>query len=126
MNEYIRLLLEIIFSGVVAALVTYFLQRHYKKYDLKYKVISDFFEYRYDLMGDEFSRTINIIYLVFLKDSNVIEAVDDFSNAWHNGESTSSSNNKLYRIYFYMCKNIHLKPVEEKRFCDRVFNIKKS
>lgn len=124
MNEYIKLALEIIFSGVVAALVTYLLQRHYKKYDIKYKVISDFFEYRYDLKGDEFSRTLNIIYLVFSKDNNVIKAVDDFNNALHNGESTSSSNNKLYQIYFYMCKNIHSKPVEEKRFCDRVFNIK--
>ena len=124
MNEYIKLALEIVFSGVVAALVTYLLQRHYKKYDIKYKVISDFFEYRYYLKGDEFSRTINKIYLVFSKDNNVIKAVDDFNNALHNGESSSSCNTKLYQIYFYMCKSIHLKPVEEKRFCDRVFNIK--
>lgn len=124
MEDYIKLALEIAFSGVVAAGVTFFLQRHYKKYDIKYKVISDFFEYRYDLIGDEFSRTINIIYLVFSSDNNVIKAVDDFCNSRHNEEGTFSSNNKLYQIYFYMCKNIHLKPVEEKRFCDKVFNIK--
>ncbi len=124
MNEYLKLSLEIVFSGVVAALVTYLLQRHYKKYDIKYKVISDFFEYRYNLESDEFSCTLNKIYLVFFKNKDVVNAVDDFCNSRKLKESDATSNSKLYKIYFYMCKSIKLEPVDEKRFCGNVFNIK--
>ncbi len=124
MEEYVKLSLEIAFSGLIAALFTCLLQRKFKKYDIKYNVISDFFEYRYDLRGDRFSQALNKVYLVFSKDEKVIKAVDEFCNARNNKENNFTSNNKLYQIYFYMCKNINLKPVDEKRFCDKVFNIK--
>ncbi len=124
MNEYIIICLEMLFSGLIAAIVTFFLQRHYMKYDLKYNIISDFFKYRYDITGDEFSRAINNIYLIFSDDENVVKSVDDFNNAINNKEPNDTCNNKLYNIYYNMCKNIKIKPVDEKKFSDKVFNIK--
>ena len=124
MNEYIKVALEVSLSGLVAAIITFVLQRHYKKRDIKYQTISDFFEHRYHLKSDEFSSALNKGYLVFCKNKNVIKSIDDFFYALKNNESTDSCNNKLYQIYYYMCKSICLKPVDEKKFVDNVFNVK--
>jgi hypothetical protein len=35
MNEYIKVALEVSLSGLVAAIITFVLQRHYKKRDIK-------------------------------------------------------------------------------------------
>ena len=124
MNEdFLKITIEILLSGVVAALVTFLLQRHYLKYDLKYKIISDIFKYRYNVKSKEFTTSLNQIFLTFYDDMNVIKAVDEFNNALNNKENTKVCNNKLYNIYFYMCKNIKLKAVDEKKFCDKVFNV---
>ncbi len=72
MNEYIKVALEVSLSGLVAAIITFVLQRHYKKRDIKYQTISDFFEHRYHLKSDEFSSALNKDYI---KNTNYLVSV---------------------------------------------------
>lgn len=111
-------------SGIIGATLTVFFQRRFMLYDLKRDVLIQFVENRYDLEGELFTKAINKIHAVYVKEKEVIEAVDEFHRLiLSRTSSTDTKNNKLYQIYVMMCNSIKIKPMEETKFL-MPFNIK--
>ena len=114
----------IIFSGIAGVILTIIVQRKLIKYDLKYAVLINFVENRYDIRGENFTKAINRIYLDYAKDIDVINAVQEFHRAISNKSVSSDlANSKLYEIYSKMCKNLKIEPMGETLFL-MPFNIK--
>lgn len=115
---------SVLFSGILGVLITIFLQRRFKWYDAKYEVLLSFVENRYDIKGVEFTKAINKIYLVYFKDKNVINAVQDFQRIILDRQnSNGEAKQKLYNIYSLMCKSVRIEPMSDTLFL-MPFNIK--
>lgn len=114
----------IVFSGIFGVILTIIVQRKLRLYDLRYDVLIDFVENRYDLKGIEFTKAINKIYLIYGKKKRVIIVLRDFHKAIIDrstiGEET---NKKLRNVYIEMCKAVHIDPMDEELFY-KPFNIK--
>lgn len=113
----------LISSGIAGVIITLITQHfRYKRQD-KYELLTSFVENRFDLRGEEFSRAINKIYIVFREDLEVVYAVVEFNNALIRKESGDIANRKLYTLYKLMCQNLKINPIGEFLFFN-VFNNK--
>ena len=107
----------IIFSGIAGVILTIIVQRKLTKYDLKYTVLINFVENRYDIRGENFTKAINRIYLDYAKDIEVINAVQEFHRVISNKPvSMDLANAKLYEIYSKMCENLRIAPMSDTLF----------
>lgn len=113
---FVQIIISLI-SGILGVILTIFFQRRFMLYDLKREVLFQFVESRYDLLGENFTKALNKVNAVYVKDKSVIEAVDEFhSLILSQTGSQDKTNQKLYQIYLTMCKSIKIKPMGETNF----------
>lgn len=115
---------SILFSGIMGVILTIFVQRKFSQYDIKYKLLIDFVENRFDLRGTDFTKAINKIYIVFHKNDKVVSALNDFHRVIVEKSTFGvETNRKLRNIYVAMCDDLKIDPMKEEMFYN-VFNIK--
>ncbi len=92
-------------SGVIGVLVsTFFYIRHEKRKD-KLETLRRFMGNRYNLTGDEFSRALNEIFVVFKGSTSVMNALFSYHQAV---TSRQRSEDELIRLFKAMCDDVNL------------------
>ena len=92
-------------SGVVGIVISTIYYRRYEKRRTKIDTFKRFFSNRYDLKGDEFSRAINEIFVVFHDSEEVLSAL----RAHHQKVvDKQNSEGELIRLHKAMCKNVNI------------------
>ncbi|UQQ35583.1 DUF6680 family protein [Paenibacillus polymyxa] len=100
--------------GVVITLVTTALRQ--SKRD-RYEVFLEFMQYRYDLRGAEFTRTLNKVYVLFRNDEEVTNALTKLMDGiTYENPGGNEMNRRLVKVYSAMCKNLSIKQLEDHIF----------
>ena len=94
-----------VISGIASVVIsTIFYVRHENRKD-KLETLRRFMGNRYDLIGDEFSRAINEVFVVFKKSPKVMEALSAYHQKVTEGQS---SENELIKLFKAMCDDVGL------------------
>ena len=64
---------------------------------------------RYDILGEQFTESLNEIFVVFNDSPIVMKELNDFHNIVTNRQGTDSANDGLVRLYKAMCKETKIK-----------------
>ena len=62
---------------------------------------------RYDIRGEEFTRALNEVFIIFHDSKPVIDALAEFHNVITT-KQTSLSNDKLVKLFKEICKNVNI------------------
>lgn len=92
-------------SGIVAVIISAAYYRYHEKQRTKIDTFKRFFSNRYDLKGDEFSRAINEIFVVFHESEEVISTL----RAYHQRVTDKqASEDELLKLHKAMCKDVNI------------------
>ncbi len=92
-------------SGIVGVIISAAYYRHHEKRRTKIDTFKRFFSNRYDLKGDEFSRAINEIFVVFHESEEVISTL----RAYHQRVTDrQASEDELLKLHKAMCKDVNI------------------
>jgi hypothetical protein len=96
-------------SGIVGVIIsTFFYIRHERRKD-KIETLKRFMGNRYDLVGDEFSRAINEVFVVFKGSPKVMKAL----SAYHEKVTANNgSEDELIKLFKAMCNDVGLSYIE--------------
>lgn len=98
-------LLSGLLSCIVGVIISAAYYRHHEKQRTKIDTFKRFFSNRYDLKGDEFSRAINEIFIVFHESEEVISAL----RAYHQRVTDKqNSEDELLKLHKAMCKEVNI------------------
>ena len=94
-----------VISGIAGVVIsTVFYVRHERRKD-KIETLRRFMGNRYDIVGDEFSRALNEIFVVFKRSPKVIQAL----SAYHQKVTgRQSSEDELIKLFKAMCDDVGL------------------
>ncbi|MFF2480900.1 DUF6680 family protein [Paenibacillus sp. NPDC058071] len=107
----------VFFSGLVGVIVTLVTTSIRQGKRDRYETYLQFMQYRNNASGEEFLGTLNKMYVVFRNDKEVIEALTKLlDGATYEKPGTDEMNRRLIKIYFAMCKSLHIKQLEEHVF----------
>jgi len=92
-------------SGVFGVIIsTAFYVLHERRKD-KIETLRKFFGNRYDLLGDEFSRALNEVFVVFEKSPKVIAALSEYHKKVI---IRQNSEDELIKLFKAMCNDVKL------------------
>lgn len=93
-------------SGLIGVAISTFYYRRFEKKKIKLEAFRRFVANRYDLKGDEFTRSLNEIYVVFNENKDVMNALSKFhqSIVQKNGDR----NEKLVTLFKSMCNALEI------------------
>ena len=93
-------------SGIIGVIISTIYYRRYEKRKMKVDTLKRFVGNRYDLKGDEFSRALNEIFVVFHDSQGVMNAL----SAYHEKVTTGQdSEDRLIRLFKAMCKDLGIR-----------------
>ena len=93
-------------SGVVGVVISTVYYRRYEKRKRKVDTLTRLFRNRYDLKGDEFSRALNEVFLVFQGSRDVMDALSKFHERVVAREDCEDD---LIRLFRAMCNDVGVK-----------------
>ena len=96
-------------SGMLGALLTVIVYGHREKRRLKVDTLKRFAANRYDLKGDEFSRALNEIFVVFNDVPDVMRVLKELHEKIVTGQGGQPADDALIRLYKAMCKDTKIK-----------------
>ena len=67
-------------SGLLATLITLWVQRKTRKYNSKFKIFETLMSYRYNIVAEDNVKALNSIDVIFYKDEKVRKAFENFLN----------------------------------------------
>ncbi|MBA3062394.1 MAG: hypothetical protein FP833_05495 [Atribacteria sp.] len=103
-NIFVTIIASVI-SGIASVIIsTIFYIRHEKRKD-KLETLRRFMGNRYDLVGDEFSRAINEVFVVFKKSPKVMKALSEYHQKV---TERQSSEDELIKLFKAMCDDVSL------------------
>jgi len=92
-------------SGIIAVIISIAYYRRHEKRQTKIDTFKRFFSNRYDLKGDEFSRAINEIFVIFHDCEEVVSALQAFHQKVTNKQN---SEDELLKLHKAMCKGVNI------------------
>lgn len=121
-NNTLITLLSSLLSGVIALTISLFYYRRYEKRKAKWDTVKKFARYRYDLKSDEFTRTLNEIFIIFNESEKVINSLINF----HDKVVKNEVNNDEFIILFKaLCEEVNINLNKfDKSFFLKPFNTK--
>lgn len=113
-----------VISGVAGVVISTMYYRRYEKHKVKMETAKRFIGNRYDLRGEEFTRALNEVFIIFHDAKPVIDALAEFHNVI-TAKQASLSNDKLVKLFKEVCKdvNINYASINDSFFL-RPFNVK--
>jgi len=96
-----------IISGVAGVVISTVYYRRYEKLKVKTETAKRLIANRYDLTGEEFTRALNEVFIIFHDSKPVINALAEFHNVITTRQ-TSLSNDKLVKLFKEICKNVNI------------------
>ncbi len=111
-------------SGILGIIISIVYHRKAEKVRAKIETLKSFCGYRYDLKGDDFTKTLNEIFIVFQDSKDVLEKLNQFHEVIISRQ-TELANDKLMSLFKAMCRNLKIDPdkYSESLFL-KAFNIK--
>ena len=106
--KYTAILVTIIsslISGIVGVIISAAYYRHHEKQRTKIETFKRFFSNRYDLKGDEFTRAINEIFVVFHGSEEVRSTLREYHQLVTERRSSEDALLKLNKV---MCKDVKI------------------
>jgi len=124
-NVWVMLVLSLV-SGLIGAISTmvFYIRREDRKY--KIDTIKRFVANRHDLQGDEFTRALNEIFVVFNKSDAVLSELQNFHDVICSQQKTNKTNDVLMSLFKTMCDDVKLNYPLNDSFFPTPFNTKKN
>ena len=125
--DWLPVIIAAIISCVLGVVISLIYYRKHEKYLRKLTTLKEFARYRYDVKGENFTRTINEIFIVFSDSSKVKQALRKFhEDTLSPTRSTILSNQYLVELFKSMCEALHIKTSDfTDNFFLTPFNVKK-
>ncbi|MBN1567953.1 MAG: hypothetical protein JXA73_08895 [Acidobacteria bacterium] len=105
-------------SGLIGALITQFAVNHREERRFRIDTVKRFAANRYDLTGNEFSRALNEIFIVFNDYPVVMKSLSEFHEAIVSKQGAAAASNKLIILFKEMC---HITDIKYEQFNDSFF-----
>jgi len=122
-TEILTIIISSLLSGIIGVAVSIFYHRKYENRKIKIDTLKNLAAYRYNLRGEEFTKTLNEIFIVFQDSGEVLDALKKFYEILVTGQSPLA-NNQLIKLFRAMCKNLKIKTKYEDSIFLQVFNLK--
>lgn len=117
-------LISSLLSGILGVVISIIYHRRTEKIRAKIETLKNFCGYRYNLRGDNFTKTLNEIFIVFQDSNNVLEKLNQFHEVIVS-KQTDLANDKLVSLFKAMCKNLKIDPNKySESFFIKAFNVK--
>jgi hypothetical protein len=106
MGNVMVTIISSLLSGLFAVIVSTIYYRRYEKRKMKVDTLKRFAGNRYDLKGDEFSKALNEIFIVFQDSPEVMKALSDY----HERVTARQKDlDHLIKLFKAMCKVLNIK-----------------
>lgn len=111
-------------SGIVSVIISNIYHRKNEKLRAKIETLKNFVGYRYYLKGNNFTKTLNEIFIVFQDSKDVLEKLTQFHEIIVS-QQIALANDKLIALFKSMCKDLDIDPNKySESFFLNVFNVK--
>ena len=91
-------------SGLVGALITMVAVAHRELRRFRVDTLKRFFSNRFDLRGEEFTRALNEVFVVFNDVPEVMQTLAEFHKAITSRTPNSTPNDALIKLFKAMCR----------------------
>ncbi len=124
-NAWISItIISSLISGILAAIISIFYYRRAEKIKAKIETLKNFCGYRYDLRGDNFTKTLNEIFIVFQDSKDVLEKLNQFHEVIISHQA-ELANGRLVLLFKAMCNDLKINPNKySESFFLKAFNVK--
>ena len=114
-------------SGLLSVIISDVRYRMHEKYLRKLKTLKDFAANRYDVLGEDFTRALNEIFIVFSDSKKVKQALKKYhEHIVSPARSSALDEQYLIELFKSMCKDIKIKTSDfTDSFFLTAFNVKK-
>jgi len=99
------ILIASLLSGILGVIISNIYHKRYEERKIKIESFKRLFSNRYDLKGDEFTRAINEIFIIFNNSYNVISALRSFHEKIVN---KNNSEDEFLKLLKEICKDTNL------------------
>lgn len=112
-------------SGIIGVIVSTIYYRKHERYQMKLKTLKDFASYRWNLMGPNFTKALNEIFIVFQDSEQVTSALTQFHKTI-TSKNTELANDDLIKLFKSMCKDLKIDTNKfSESFFLKPFNVRK-
>lgn len=101
------LILSSLISGVVGVIISIVYYRKNEKRRAKLETLKNFVGYRYHLKGNDFTKTLNEIFVVFQDSRGVLEKLNQFHEIIISRQS-GLADDRLISLFKEMCKDLKI------------------
>jgi len=111
-------------SGILGVVISVVYHKKAERTRAKIETLKSFCGYRYNLKGDDFSKTLNEIFIVFQDSKDVLEELNQFHGVIISRQ-TDLANDKLISLFKAMCRDLKINPNKyNESFFLKAFNVK--
>ncbi len=111
-------------SGIVGVVISIIYHKKSDKRQTKINTLRNFVGYRYDLKGEQFTKTLNEIFIIFQDSKNVLDKLNEFHEIIVSHQK-ELANDKLIALFEAMCKDLKIDPSKySESFFIKAFNVK--
>lgn len=111
-------------SGILGVVISIVYHRKAERTRAKIEILKSFCGYRYNLKGDDFSKTLNEIFIVFQDSKDVLEKLNQFHEVIVSRQA-DLANDKLISLFRAMCRDLKINPNKyNESFFLKAFNVK--
>ncbi len=104
-NSIIVVIVASLLSGIIGIIISNIYHKRYEERKIKIDTFRRIFSNRYDLKGDDFTRAINEVFVIFNNSENVKSALRSFHQKVINKHNSEDEFLKLLKT---MCKDTNL------------------
>lgn len=99
-------------SGLLATLITLWVQRKTRKYNSKFKIFETLMSHRYNFAAEDNVKALNSIDVIFYEDEKVLKAFEDFLNETVKAPETNPNHiDKYLKLLEEMADKLNLKNI---------------
>jgi len=111
-------------SGILGVIISIIYHRKTERVRAKIETLKGFCGYRYNLKGDDFTKILNEIFIVFQDSKDVLEKLNQFHEIIVS-QQTELANDKLISLFKAMCRDLKINPDKySESFFLKAFNVK--
>lgn len=102
-------ILSSLISGIAGVAISIIYHKKAEKRQEKINTLKQFVGYRYNLKGEQFTKALNEIFVVFQDSQAVLDKLNAFHEVIVSGQ-VNIANDKLIALFKEMCKDISIDP----------------
>jgi hypothetical protein len=104
-------------SGLIGILVSIYYYRRHERYRMKVDTFRSLMANRYDIQGDQFTRALNEIFIVFQDSEEVLRSLKKFHETIVS-KQVDLANDDLVALFKAVCRNLG---IDSEKYSESVF-----